>query len=242
MLSVRWYLRYGLSYRDLEELLAERGIEAGHFSLYRWVQMFTPLLGESARPCRHAVGERWFVDETYVKVAGVWRYLYRAVDADGQILAVYVPKRRDATAATRFFAKVRRDQGEPDEITADRCNGGPEPRRATRQDNATEPANFSEAVWLARVDRRTHPRQPPLPRRRFGPTRWNQAATTPQGRRSDRTLSTRAHAAARCVASRSNRSVVMDAGDDKQVAVADWVMVAEPNRMIVRPLVAACIY
>ena len=75
LLAVRWYLRFGLSYRDLEELLAERGIEVDHVTLYRWVQRFTPLLGDAARPCRHAVGSRWFVDETYVKVAGRWRYV-----------------------------------------------------------------------------------------------------------------------------------------------------------------------
>src|SRR3954470_12140035 len=65
MLAVRWYLRFGLSYRDLEELLAERGIEVDHVTLYRWVQRFTPLIVEAARPRRHAAGGRWFVDETY---------------------------------------------------------------------------------------------------------------------------------------------------------------------------------
>ena len=70
VLAVRWYLRYGLSYRDVEELLAERGIEVDHVTIYRWVQRFTPLLADAAGPCRHAVGDRWFVDETYVKVAG----------------------------------------------------------------------------------------------------------------------------------------------------------------------------
>src|SRR5438874_11730272 len=84
MLAVRWYLRFGLSYRDLEELLAERGIDVDHVTLYRWVQRFTALLIDAARPCRHAVGGRWFVDETYVKVAGGWRYVYRAVDEYGQ--------------------------------------------------------------------------------------------------------------------------------------------------------------
>src|SRR3954449_10576025 len=85
LLAVRWYLRYGLSYRDLEELLAERGIEVDHVTLYRWVQRFTPLMIDAARPCRHVAGDRWFVDETYVKVSGVWRYVYRAVDQDGQV-------------------------------------------------------------------------------------------------------------------------------------------------------------
>jgi transposase, IS6 family len=70
VLAVRWYLRFGLSYRDVEDLLAERGIEVDHVTVYRWVQRFTPLLVDAARPCRHAVGDRWHVDETYVKVAG----------------------------------------------------------------------------------------------------------------------------------------------------------------------------
>ena len=88
VLAVRWYLRFGLSYRDLEELLAERGIEVDHVTLFRWVQRFTPLLVEAARPCRHAVGFRWFVDETYVKVSGRWRYVYRAVDEQGQVIDI----------------------------------------------------------------------------------------------------------------------------------------------------------
>lgn len=70
LLAVGWYLRYGLSYRDLEELLAERGVEVDHVTLYRWVQRFTPLIIDAARPRRHAVRDRWFIDETYVKVAG----------------------------------------------------------------------------------------------------------------------------------------------------------------------------
>ena len=78
-LAVRWYLRFGLSYRDLEELLAERGIEVDHVTLYRWVQRFIPSLIDAARPCRHAVGGQWFVDENYVKVAG----------AHGPVIDVY---------------------------------------------------------------------------------------------------------------------------------------------------------
>ena len=80
VLAVRWYLRFGLSYREVEELLAERRIEVDHTIIYRWVQRFTPLLVEAGRPCRHLVGDRWFVDETYMKVAGRWRYIYRAID------------------------------------------------------------------------------------------------------------------------------------------------------------------
>jgi hypothetical protein len=71
------YLRYGLSYRDVEELLAERGVQVDHVTVYRWVQRFTPLFADAARFARHAPGDRWFVDETYVKVGGVWRRSYR---------------------------------------------------------------------------------------------------------------------------------------------------------------------
>ena len=88
MLVVGWYLRFGLSYRDLEERLAERGVEVDHVTVHRWVQRFTPLSIDAARPCRDAVERRWFVDETYVNVAGVWRYVYRAVDGYGQVINV----------------------------------------------------------------------------------------------------------------------------------------------------------
>ena len=79
MVAVRWYLRYGLSYRDVEELLAERGVVVDHVTVYRWVQTFTGEFIGAARPARHAAGDRWFVDHTYVKVAGRWTYLYGAV-------------------------------------------------------------------------------------------------------------------------------------------------------------------
>ena len=106
VLAVRWYLRFGLSYRDVEELLAERGVQVDHVTVYRWVRRFTPLLADAARFCRHAVGDRWFVDETYVKVNGVWRYVYRVIDQHGQVTAVYVSARRDASAARRFFTRA----------------------------------------------------------------------------------------------------------------------------------------
>ncbi|HEX5880147.1 MAG TPA: IS6 family transposase, partial [Actinomycetota bacterium] len=106
VLAVRWYLRFGLSYRDVEELLTERGIEVDHVTVYRWVQRFTSLLAEAARPCRDGVGDRWQVDETYVKVAGQWRYVYRAVDQFGQVIDVFVSPRRDVRAARRFFEQV----------------------------------------------------------------------------------------------------------------------------------------
>ena len=126
VLAVRWYLRFGLSYREVEELLAERGIEVDHVTIYRWVLRFTPLLADAARPCRHVVGDRWQVDETYVKVAGRWRYVYRAIDQFGQIIDVFVSSRRDATAARRFFQQaIGTTKMTPVEVVTDRAAASP---------------------------------------------------------------------------------------------------------------------
>jgi IS6 family transposase len=118
--------RFGLSYRYVEELLAERGVEVDHVSVYRWVLRFTPLLIDAARPCRHGVGDRWHVDETYVRVAGEWRYVYRGVDQHGQIIDVYVSARRDAHAAKRFFTRAIKATGrQPAEVVTDKASTYP---------------------------------------------------------------------------------------------------------------------
>jgi len=120
VLAVGWYLRFGLSFRDVEELLAERGVEVDHVTVYRWVQRFTPLLAEAARPCRHAVGNRWHVDETYVKVAGRWRYVFRAIDQLGQVIDVFVSAQRDGRAARRFFEHaIGTTKARPMEVVTD---------------------------------------------------------------------------------------------------------------------------
>ena len=110
-----------LSYRDLEELLAERGIDVDHVTLFRWVQRFTPELIETARPCRHRAGDRWFAGETYVKVAGIWRYVYRAIDQHGQVIDVFVSRHRDIASARRFFTTALTAHGEPVEVVTDRA-------------------------------------------------------------------------------------------------------------------------
>jgi len=126
VLAVRWYLRFGLSYRDVEELLAERGGAVDHVTIYRWVQRFTPLLAEAARPCRHGVGDRWPVDETYVKVAEKWRYVYRAIDQFGQVIDVFVTPERDAKAARRFFERAcNTTKVMPVEVSTDRAATNP---------------------------------------------------------------------------------------------------------------------
>jgi IS6 family transposase len=119
-LAVRWYLRYRLSFADVAELLAERGIRVDPSSIYTWVQEFAPLYEAAARSFRRVVGERWSVDETYVKVAGAWAYVYRALDAQGQIVDVYVSDNRAAEDAAAFFRRAIEATGVvPTEVTTD---------------------------------------------------------------------------------------------------------------------------
>ena len=122
MIAVRWYLRFNLSYRDVEELLGERGVEADHVTVYRWVRRFAPLLADAARFARHSPGDRWFVDETYVKVNDGWRYVYRAIDQHGQVIDVLISTRRDADAARRFFRRALATlKVTPSEVVTDRA-------------------------------------------------------------------------------------------------------------------------
>jgi transposase, IS6 family len=106
LLCVRWYVRYSLSYRDLEELMLERGLEVDHTTIYRWVQSYAPELDRRCRPHLKLTTDSWRVDETYVKVKGAWMYLYRAVDSAGNTLEFFLSATRDTQAAKRFFSKT----------------------------------------------------------------------------------------------------------------------------------------
>ena len=117
---VRWYLAYALSLRDLEEMMAERGILVDHSTLYRWIIRLTPLINKAFRRYKRAVGARWRMDETYIKVKGQWTYLYRAVDSSGQTIDFLLTAKRDAAAALRFFRKAIRQHGEPEVVTIDK--------------------------------------------------------------------------------------------------------------------------
>jgi transposase-like protein len=106
LLCVRWYLRYALSYRDLEEMMLERGLSVDHTTIYRWVQRYAPEVEKRCRTHLKTTTDSWRVDETYIKVKGVWTYLYRAVDAQGNTLEFLLSPTRDAEAAKRFFSKT----------------------------------------------------------------------------------------------------------------------------------------
>ena len=106
LLCVRWYLRYALSYRDLEELMRERGLQVDHTTIYRWVQHYAPELDKRSRAHLKACNDSWRVDETYIKIKKVWTYLYRAVNSQGNTLEFLLSPTRDAEAAKRFFLKA----------------------------------------------------------------------------------------------------------------------------------------
>jgi transposase, IS6 family len=106
LLCVRWYLRYCLSYRDLEEMMAERGLKVDHTTIYRWVQQYAPELEKRCRPHLKQTTDSWRVDETYVKVKGKWMYLYRAVDSIGNTLEFLLSEHRDTQGAKRFLARA----------------------------------------------------------------------------------------------------------------------------------------
>ena len=106
LLCVRWYLRYALSYRNLEEIMIERGLSVDHTTIYRWVMTYAPQIEQKARNYLKSTNESGRVDETYVKVNGEWKYLYRAVDSNGNTLDFMLSAKRDHKAAKRFLKKV----------------------------------------------------------------------------------------------------------------------------------------
>ena len=118
--AVFFYVRYGVSYRDLEEIMAERGVEIDHATLNRWVVKFSPLIAANAQARKRPTAISWRMDETYIKVRGKWTYLYRAVDRDGQTLDFMLSERRDTAATRKFFKRAVGTNGVPDRIAIDK--------------------------------------------------------------------------------------------------------------------------
>jgi transposase, IS6 family len=104
--AVRWYLMFPVSYRDLELMLLDRGVEVDHTTIFRWIQAYAPEIEKRIRPHLRPCNGSWRVDETYIKVKGRWSYLYRAVDSRGQTIDFLLSAKRDAAAAKRFFCKA----------------------------------------------------------------------------------------------------------------------------------------
>jgi putative transposase len=117
---VRWYVAYPLSLRHLEEMMAERGIAVDHSTVHRWAIKLLPVLEKAFRRCKRAVGKSWRMDETYVKLRGEWKYLYRAVDREGNTVDFLLRARRNKAAAQRYFEKSIQQNGAPETVTIDK--------------------------------------------------------------------------------------------------------------------------
>jgi putative transposase len=136
--AVYWYLRYALSFRDIEELMNERGINVDHSSVQRWVVKYTEMLEESFRKKKKTVGKSWRMDETYIKVKGKWYYLYRAVDKKNNTIDFLLTKKRDKKAAKKFFVKAIKNNGLPEKITIDKSGSNKAAIKAYNDENNTD--------------------------------------------------------------------------------------------------------
>src|SRR5713101_5275748 len=147
LLCVRWYLRYSLSYRELEEMMRERGLSVDHTTIYRWVQRYAPELEKRCRPHLKATNDSWRVDETYIKIKKTWTYLYRAVDSEGNTLEFLLSATRDAEAAKRFFVKALHSTG----CSAPQAR--PVEEQVTQPTTAADPNTTSSAPRVINVDK-----------------------------------------------------------------------------------------
>ena len=136
--SVRWYLAYPLSTRHVEEMMKERGAGADHSTIHRWVLRYGPELEKRFRRWKKPVGRRWRMDETYVKVKGQWKYLYRAVDATGMTIDFLLTARRDARAARRFFKKSVKLHGTPEMVNIDKSGANQAGLKLVNEEHQTD--------------------------------------------------------------------------------------------------------
>jgi IS6 family transposase len=142
ILCVRWYVRFSLSYRDLKEIMAERNLAIDHVTVWRWVQRYAPELSKRCRRELRHTNSSWRVDETYLRVAGKWTYLYRAVDSEGNTIDFFLSSTRDAPAAKMFLQKALRAPGHP------------RPRVINVDGNPSYPKVISELKQTAELGRR----------------------------------------------------------------------------------------
>tara|TARA_R110002126_G_scaffold30174_5_gene98783 strand:+ start:1094 stop:1732 length:639 start_codon:yes stop_codon:yes gene_type:complete len=128
--AVFFYVRYAVSYRDLEEIMEERGVEVDHATLNRWVVKYSPMIASQVQRQKSGTNSSWSMDETYIKVKGKWVYYYRAVDKNGKTLDFMLSEQRDAKAARRFFKQAINTNDVPDKVVIDKCG-----------------ANFAGLLW-----------------------------------------------------------------------------------------------
>ncbi|WNC95008.1 IS6 family transposase [Paraburkholderia sp. FT54] len=134
---VRWYVAYPLSLRHLEDMMAERGASVDHSTVHRWAVKLLPVLEKAFRLRKRPVGRSWRMDETYIRVKGEWRYLYQAVDKDGNTIDFLLRAHRDKTAARRYFEKSIAQNGAPETVTIDESGANLAALQAINADRET---------------------------------------------------------------------------------------------------------
>ena len=156
---VRWYLRYALSYRDLEDMMRERGLCVDHTTIYRWVQRYAPEIDKRCRPFLRRTNDSYRIDETYVRVAGAWTYLYRGVDSNGDTLDFLLRATRDRKAAIAFFRKTlgAAHTTPPRVVTVDKNPAYPVAFEAVRHEGLVRPrSNLRQCKYLNNIIEQDH--------------------------------------------------------------------------------------
>lgn len=155
LLCVRWYVAYPLSLRHLEEMMAERGFEVDHSSVHRWGIKLVPLFEKAFRRYKRPVGKSWRMDETYVKVRGQWKYLYRAVDKAGSTVDFLLRAHRDKAAARRYFEKAIDRNGAPETVTMDKSGANLAALQAINAERQT-PIKVRQVNYLNNIVEQDH--------------------------------------------------------------------------------------
>jgi putative transposase len=155
LLCVRWYIAYSLSLRDLEEMMAERGLAVDHSSVHRWVVKLLPLFEKAFRRHKRPVGTSWRMDETYLKVRGQWKYLYRAVDKAGNTIDFLLRAHRDKAAAHCYFEKAIAQNGAPETVTVDKSGANLAALHAVNAQRET-PIRIRQRKYLNNIVEQDH--------------------------------------------------------------------------------------
>lgn len=155
LVCIRWYAAYQLSYRHLEEMMQERGVLVDHSSINRWAIRFLPVLEKVFRKYKCPAGGSWRMDETYIKVNGVWKYLYRAVDKEGKTVDFLLTAKRDKAAARRFFDKAMKANGVPDKVRMDK-SGANKAAMDDINDASTTPILVRQVKYLNNIVEQDH--------------------------------------------------------------------------------------
>ena len=165
--SLRWYLAYALSYRDIEEMMAERGFSVDHSTINRWVLHYSPQLDATFRHKKKRVGTRWRMDETYIKVKGEWKYYYRAVDKHGHTIDFLLTATRDRQAAWRFFKKAITRNRKPSLVNIDQSGANTAGLKLVNRDNNTR-IKIRQCKYLNNIIEQDHRRIKRLTRPMLG--------------------------------------------------------------------------